>query len=337
MALYWIKPNSFEEVEALYNNTKPLGGSKNKGKDIRPTGDRRRKMERVHKFTDNCYGLMDGGVADPMGWWAHYRATEEQATETEMLRHAPIVWRRHKDGSQTVTIRNESGQGAHNSRYSFLDRHIPRAMRFSIRNGKHFIMHGGKDYFLAKSMTFPAAYVNKVKADAEARGVELGEWFRGLTARDDGVALTFKRVNDGNFVLETGGKTLPKPPRTLVKKAQKAKYKKAIDDFWEWVVAMAPMMPVDDWSYRNEMHKELYVYATPQHANRTWFSSREAIPANIAIRILTDYNNPMRLNLAVAFVSTSDIKIAATREDAKRVRAQYNRWINKVCGFTVIK
>jgi hypothetical protein len=336
MALYWKNPNSFEEVEALYNSIKPLAGGQNKGKDIRPAGDRRRKMERVHKFTDNCYGLMDGGIGDPMGWWANYRGDDEQSTEAEVLRHTPIVWRRHKDGSQTVTIRNESGHGAHNSRYSFLDRHIPHAMRFSIRNGKHFIVHGGKDYYLAKSMTFPAAYVNKVKADAEARGVELGEWFRGLTARDDSVALTFKRVSDGNFVLETGGKALPKPPRTLVKKAQKAKHKKAINDFWDWVVAMAPMMPVEDWNYRSEMHKELYTYALPD-TNRTWFSSREFIPANIAIRILTDYNNPMRLNMAVSFVEQSDIKSAETVDDAKRVRAQYNRWINKICGFTVTK
>ena len=335
MALYWINPNSFEEVEALYNNTKPLGGGQNKGKDIRPAGDRRRKVERVHKFTDNCYGLMDGGVGDPHGWWSSYYGGE--STDSEVVRHAPIVWRRHKDGSQTVTIRNESGNGAHNTRYSFLDRHIPRTMRFSIRNGKHFIVHGGKDYFLAKSVTYPAAYVNKIKADAEARGVELSPWHKGLTTRDDGVALTFKRVSDGNFVLETGGKALPKPPRVLVKKAQKAKHKKAINDFWDWVVTMAPMLPVDDWQYTANMQKELTLYANPEYANRTWFSSRENIPANIAIRILTDYNNPMRLNMAVNFVSQSDITSAETVDDAKRVRAQYNRWINKICGFTVTK
>lgn len=334
MALYWINPNSFEEVEALYNNVKPLGGGQNKGKDIRPAGDRKRKQERVHKFSDNCYGLMDGGVGDPHGWWGGYHG---EISDSEALRHAPIVWRKHKDGSQTVTIRNESGQGAHNSRYAFLDRHIPRTMRFSIRNGKHFIMHGGKDYFLAKSNTFPATYVNKLKADAKARGVEVSPWMRQFVSRDDGVALTFKRVSDGNFVLETGGKALPKPPRTLVKKAQKAKHKKAINDFWDWMVAMAPMIPTDDWQYTANMRKELIIHANPEYANRTWFSSREDIPANIAIRILTDYNNPMRLNMAVNFVSQSDIKSAETVDDAKRVRAQYNRWINKICGFTVTK
>jgi hypothetical protein len=45
----------------------------------------------------------------------------------------------------------------------------------------------------------------------------------------------------------------------------------------------------------------------------------------------------MRLNMVVNFITYSDIKNAETVEDAKRVRAQYNRWINRVCGFTVTK
>lgn len=336
MAMYFINPVSFEEVEALYNSVKPLGGKKNSGKDIRPAGDRKRKWERVHKFSDDCYALMDGGVGDPYGWWSNYHG---QAKDREVIRFAPIVWRRHKDGSQTVTIRNESGQGAHQSRYSFLERFIPRNMLFRNRNGKHFIAHNGKDYYLAKSMTFPTTYVEGVKKSCAERGVELAPWHRGMSSRDDGVALTFKRLDDGfgNFVLEMGGKALPKPPRTLVKKAQKAKHKKAINDFWDWMVAMAPMMPVEDWKYAGEMQKELMLYARPEYANRTWFSSREDIPANIAIQIITDYNNPMRLNMAVNFVAQSDIKRAETVDDAKRVRAQFNRWINKVCGFTVTK
>jgi len=332
MALYWINPSDFEEVEYLYNSTKPLSGAQNNGKDIRPAGDRKRKLERVQKFSDNCYALMDGGVGDPYGWWSAYRG---KISDSEVLRHAPIVWRKHKDGSQTVTIRNESGRGAHNSRYSFLERYIPHAMRFSIRNGKQFITHGDKDYFLAKSNTFPTAYVNftnmQMKADGCASDVKLP-----MTSRDDGVALTFKRVSDGNFVLETGGKALPKPPRTLVKKAQKAKHKKAIDDFWEWATTMSPMLPTDDWQYTNDMRKELILYAYPEYADRIWFQKKD-IPANIALEIITDYNNPMRLNMAVNFVAYSDIKKAETVGDVKRVRAQYNRWINRVCGFTVTK
>ena len=334
MALYYLKLNSFDEVEALYNNTKPLGGADNRGKDIRPTGDRSRKWERVHKFSANCYGLMDGGIGDCHGWRVKYYG---KSSDNEMLRHAPIVWRRHRDGSETVTIRNESGSGAHNSRYSFLDRHIPRNMVFCIRNGKHFIKHGDEKYFLAKSNTYPTTYVNRIKAEAEARGVEPSLQFKGMTSRDDGVALTFKRMSDGGFILEAGGKELPKPPRTLVKKSQKAKHKKAIKDFWDWLTVLAPMLPTDNWQYVSDMHRELALYANPNFRGRVWLSPHDGIPANIAIQILTDYNNPMRLNMAVDFIARSTIKQVETVEDAKRVRAQYNRWVNKVCDFTVTK
>ena len=70
--------NDFDSVEIAYETTKPLTGAANKGKDIRPIGERRRKWERIHKFTDNCYGLMDGGTGDPVDGW-------EEATLGEML------------------------------------------------------------------------------------------------------------------------------------------------------------------------------------------------------------------------------------------------------------
>ncbi len=334
MTLFWINPSSFEEVEALYNSIKPLAGGQNKGKDIRPIWDRRRKIERVYKFSANCYALMDGGTGDPYTWWPTCRI---KAKDREAIRFAPIVWRRHKDGSQTITIRNESGQGAHNSRYSFLERHIPNAMQFSVCNGKQFIVHGGEEYYLAKSTTFPAEHVRDVKARVRARNGKLLPWQRERTARDDGAALTFKRVSNYNFIFEAGGKEPPKAPRTLVKKAQKAKHKNVINDFWDWVVVIAPMMPVEDREYVWGMRKELAMYAHPERVGGIHYLSKNDITANIAIQILTDYNNPMRLNLAVDFVAQSDIKHAETVDDAKRVRAQYNRWINKICGFTVTK
>ena len=57
------------------------------------------------------------------------------------------------------------------------------------------------------------------------------------------------------------------------------------------------------------------------------------VPPEVALEIINDDNHPMRLNLAVHFVAKSDIKEATTEDDARAVRAQFNRWINKVCGF----
>ena len=122
----YIKPTSFAEVENIYNRTKPMRG-KNKGKDVRPIGDRKRYHERVKKISANCYALMNGGYYDDVFGY-YYNTKTGQPTLNEIAKLAPVVWRRHKDGTETVTIRNGIGDGCHMSHYSFLDRMLPRGM-----------------------------------------------------------------------------------------------------------------------------------------------------------------------------------------------------------------
>ena len=52
--------NTFDQVAEWYNNTKPLGGKDNKDLDIRPIGARRYKHNRIMKYDDNTYALLDG-------------------------------------------------------------------------------------------------------------------------------------------------------------------------------------------------------------------------------------------------------------------------------------
>ena len=329
--------NDFDSVEIAYETTKPLAGAANKGKDIRPIGERRRKWERIHKFTDDCYGLMDGGTGDPVDGW-------EEATLGEMLFFAPILWRRHRDGSESVRIRNETGKCAHNSRYKFLEKFLPTQLGFELRNGKQFITstRTGEDYFLAKSKTVTAHEMRMAKEHLQRQIDINAPWpiiaayqstVDAITTRDDGVALTFRRTaKDGTLRFDSGGKAPPKPPRIVVDTKGKRKHKQAIQNFWEWVVTMAPLMPVDDWTYRLNSYKELHGYTF--HSNRTpLYSHNPSIPPEVALEIINDDNHPMRLNLAVHFVAKSDIKEATTEDDARAVRAQFNRWINKVCGF----
>jgi len=338
--------NNFDSVEITYEATTPLGGAANKGKDIRPIGERRRKWERIHKFTNDCYGLMDGGTGDPVDGW-------EEATLGEMMFFAPILWRRHRDGSESVRIRNETGQYAHNSRYKFLEKFIPAQLGFELRNGKQFItsVRTGEEYFLAKSKTVTAHEMRRVKdclqqhVDKNSPPQIIASW-QGMvdarTTRDDGAALTFKRTaKDGTLRLDSGGKAPPKPPRIVVDTESKRKHKQAIQNFWDWVVAMAPMMPVDDWSYRWNTHSELNNYVSTHNGGSGYARTRAIpsipylrhLPPEVALEIISDDNHPMRLNLAVHFVAKSDIKEATTEDDARAVRAQFNRWINQVCGF----
>ena len=320
MAIYWIKPTTFAEVEAIYNNTKPMRG-RNKGKDVRPIGDRARDHERVKKISANCYLLMNGGYYDDVFQWYYFRGKPAAPTQTEMVALAPICWKRHKDGTETITVRNGIGNGAHMSHYSFLDRMLPRGMTFGVVNGKQYVGASSGEYYLPKCMYVPRHIIDQERSRYDS-------WMR---ATDDGSSLTFKRGEHG-FTLVGDARDAPKPPRVVVKKGQKARYKQAITDFREWVFAIGPMLDVN-WERNRIIRAEMDEYLKDTHGVYVGFNGVD-IPANIAIQIITNYNNPMRLHMAYNFVYHSNIKHVQTEEDVKHVKAQFNRWINKTCGFT---
>ena len=57
-----------------------------------------------------------------------------------MIARAPITWLRDpRTGIESIRIRNGSGDYAHTSTYSFIDRATPDPMYFTIDNGKQFI------------------------------------------------------------------------------------------------------------------------------------------------------------------------------------------------------
>ena len=137
MSMTYERLSTFDEVAERYHNTKPMRG-KNKGKDVRPIADRARDHERIKKISDNCYLLMNGGHYDDVFGY-YYSRTANDPTQAEMVALAPICWKRHSDGTETIKIRNGIGTGAHMGHYSFLDRMLPRTMGLCIENGKQYI------------------------------------------------------------------------------------------------------------------------------------------------------------------------------------------------------
>jgi hypothetical protein len=272
---------------------------------------------------------MNGGYYDDVFQWYYFRGKPAAPTQAEMVALAPICWKRHKDGTETITVRNGIGNGAHNSHYSFLDRMLPRGMGLIVQNGKQFIRaDAGEALYLPKCMYVPSGVYEQTSD--RPRSI----WNSWMRATDDGSSLTFKR--DGHkFTLVGDARDAPKPPRKVVKKGQKARYKQAIATFREWAFAVGPMLQIS-WETRNQMQtefRELLGEFAPDYAS-THYIDIMNIPANIAIRILTDYNNTMRLHMLYSFVYYSDMKSIQTEEDVKHVKAQFNRWINKTCGFT---
>jgi len=306
MSIYhWdsFKISTFKDVENRYNSVKPIRGRDN----IRPIKERRRTWERVHKFSRNCYGLFDGGIGDP---------TSKGVTETEAKSMAPVLWWRDRHGVERVRFRNETGSSAHCSRYKFLTKAMPAGLNFRIRNGKQFIACEGVEYFLAKGRRFPAVWAKDNP---------------GATI-DDGVALTFARnAETGGWVFDGGGREAPRPPRTLVDTKTKAKHKEDIQQFWDWLCVTAPMLPINNWEYRRDKIVELREHTRSRIGGRLKWGTI-TLP-EVALQIIMDYNSPLRVNMAVEFLKHSDMKSVQTKADAKKVRSQYNRWINKTLGF----
>ena len=332
MALYWQNRHlmSFDKVAAAYDAIKPLRG-KHKNDNVRPIGDRARRWERIKKINNNCYVLTDGYYTgdDVFRGWG-YGGNTGTPTEAEMINLAPIVWRRHRDGTTTIKVRNGTGQGAHNGRYSFLDRHLPNGMRFILRNGKHFISLGYgttyKEYYLAKS--------NTLAAWALPDEAQKNQWNKDLTSRDDGVALTF-RVDDDKISFVDGGKGLPVAPKVRVDKKAKAKMKDAIAEFREWAFTMYPLLPVKDREYADRMRTEVREML---NVNGWSWDMLNMFDTDVAKHIIRDPDHTLRVHFMYALMGQTDYHLrhtfASDADHVKAVKAQFNRKINKTCGFT---
>jgi len=332
MAIQWLQYNSFEYIAELYASIKPLVSKLHtREQDIRPIGDRNRKHERIAKINDNCYILQDGYHTGDDAFPAYYYRNDDvtlKPTEAEIIKLAPIVWRKHRDGSQTITIRNGTGGGAHMSRYSFLDRHLPQGLEFLITNGKQFVVNDANRYYLAKSNTV-AEYALRPEGK---RGV--------MTSRDDGVSLTFKRITKYPMCFEfvSGGKAIPKPPKQIVDKKAKAKMKDDIIAFRNWASITFPMLPKNDREYRMRLVTELSEQTNKAFNLYTWnvvdtFAGQFELSRNI----ISDDDHPLRLHLAYfLFSSIEDIydEDMDTAKNRAYVMTTFNRRINKVCNFT---
>ena len=324
------KINSFAEAEERYNKTKPvISKNHTKEQDIRPYGARSRKWERIQKVNANCYVIWDGNDGDPYQhlYWSWY-SNDKKPTPKQQIELAPIVWKR-KGNMESIRIRNGSGDHAHVSRYTFLENTLPCTMGFLVDNGKQYVSllspdgtnrWQGLKYLLPKSMYNPMRYPT-------------------LHTKDDEKYLTFERKigeRGAEHPWQVVGATWEYiGAKTKVDKRGKADIKPHTDKFYEWITTIYRMLPLTDNQYRSKMRNEFY----------QWSRDHEAIqPYQAYIEIMRDEEHPMRLHLAVDFVTecnlttydwqTSSYKLVDVDSNiAKQVRAQWNRYINKKLGL----
>ena len=353
---------TFEDVVKHYENTKPvreqeLGTSRN----VRPIGDRARKWENIQKISRNCYAITRGFERgnDLFRYWG-YNTSEQVGSEwvvkyddhgAKLEDYAPIVWRKRKDGTVTVTINNVSGTHYSIAHYEMIRRHTPKGMTFIPNgSGKHYIrlLNTGTDpdykyvprgsfptpddYYLAKNKTVPRAEWAKCK-DSDAH------WHKWKRPTDDNSALTFIQTSVGMWRHDgISGRSLPTGPK--VNKGLKAKFKPAIDKLFEWGMTMTPLLPLER-EYIREKTSEMQQYFCDRENLHHW----SAWQSGWAREILKDENHPYRLNYWVMFAaSTSDgwymnqtytIKEVQTKDDLRKIRSRYNSYINNNAGFMI--
>jgi len=361
MTNYINKINCFADAEARYRDTKPLVSKHHTlEQDIRPVGDRVRKYERIIKVSDTCYALSCGGRVDPVFTWGlHVDNRVREAypiTFAEIARLSPIVWRKLKDGTETITIRNGAGEWAHNMVYSFMYRALPRNIGFvQTREGKQFLNTQERSRIhLPKTTSAPRYLVEYWKAEKQ-KG-KMTSWAKAYmnaaTAGDDGLSVTFKREENGRFTL-VGEPHKVMVDRTYVNKELKASLKKDVTAFLEHVTVLYPLMQAQmNWELRNHTIKELNLIAK-EHKLLDRIGSgygnpfQEADPKLIH-RIIKDPDHPMRHSLTIAAIiqikaavdhfrdwrysDTSPAEVEKLR--SAHIRSAVNKWINKTCGFT---
>lgn len=323
----------FESAERAYKDIKPVVSKYHtEEQDVRPLGNRRNKWERIVKVNDNCYALLNGfDRSDTLRNMWCMRGRELDLSPEAVKRWAPIVWERHPDRKdvfgdpvETVTVRGIKRSHDH-ARLKFIRSYLPRAID------------------MPDSST--------VRID------DVRMYLPRTNERDDGDKnfMVFERNTSAwgpRFYLTSEEFARPKI-QSRINKELKAKIKPHMDAFYEWVCAMAPILPsapswassadsttklqnrVDDYHERASKYREYRMNQTKKLVDAgvmTGFWSAKFVPERTIEAIVTE-DTELRLALAVLFLETSELQKCKTKEDFKYARTQYNRWINRVCGL----
>ena len=363
MVMGFTNFKSFEEVVKHYEDTKPIKEQEHgTSRNIRPIGDRSRKWETIQKMSRNCYVLSCGyerGNELSVHWGYASTSPEHMKMryQAKLENYAPVVWRKHKDGSTSVKINNMCGAQDYGdiSHYSFLARNLPDGMELVEAKGnahryiRTLIDHSTEhmrfklgftpvrstDVFLAKKRTVPRGEYERRDTDSE--------WYQWMTPKDDNSSLVFVRSEGNspwtNWVHDkTTGQKPPQPPR--INKSVKAKYVDYMKQFYDWGMTMTPLLPLKDLEYVSDKITELMEYSDERFKTKNRYGTEPDY--KLVREILRQEQHPYRLNFWLLFVRSTndgwsiDPRYAVwikCKEDAVRVRARYNRFINKVAQF----
>lgn len=319
--------NTFAEVEKKYASTKPVNGTTTPlSKDVRPLGRRSVKHERVEKVTDDCYILSDG-----MYDWGYVNNFQShEGTLADRLKRSPIVWRRGKNGVESIELTNLPRNSTSPSRWRFFDIYLPSPLRLMRKTAHlHYIANATND---AMHM-FP----------------------RGTN--EDFLSITLTRQSHGGWE-QTG--VVYKKGGGLVDRAAKKAFKPMMDEFYDWLIPLQPiimtgegrvnrseiskdfavamfltMQKRPDFAFLNIATWQLHTAMFPRTVDDKLYSETTAASAEetsaYLVEVLSNESHHDRVVVAKYILA----KLWNRSEDtATKFRGRFNSWVNQYCGFT---
>ena len=345
---------NFNQVKSWYESTKPII-SKNHtiADDVRPMNERRYKWERIAKINDNKFAICDGSWS-PITYSSETDANRQFSRDvTEKM--ATIVWEQRDDG-EYISIRGCANGGYSISRYKVLDYCLPWTLRhFSdTRQGKHWVTDskGGKTYPLPKM---------KCRVD----------WHGQKFTQYEDNSLTFKRLTD-NRGETIGWERMGEVTvlGTTLDLERKKELKPHLKSFYEWLTTMQPLIPTD-WESNRDFQR---LMAEGLGIDSFWGGrSTEQITPEFAVQVVTDEDNQYRLAFAATLLRWIEVRVCPNKhednylpkyennryvgseqivgkpfteeetaawyaKENKRIKASYNRYMNKLlCLFNEVK
>ena len=235
-----------------------------------------------------------------------------------------------KNDIELVTIYNNG----YTTSYTFLDNLLPHDLRFFVweSTGRQYISMNWK----IDEKGWSYAMQNQGEKDFYLPKVN-------VTSIHYSKPLQFARKH--SKWQHVGTEYIFRHAMTQVNKEAKAEMKPHSDKFYNWVITIQGMLPCGEWDYRNKMAKEFMVYMDENNVSNHYSQyGRSSNTTNEQTElykdIMRDENHPMRLHLAVDWLSDSPLygyhgaQPIETKEQASKVRASWNRWVNKILGLT---
>ena len=300
MGYYWDKIglDSFDQVAQAYNTIKPIRGAR-AGEDLRPLAERRYWWSRIHKVSDNKYVLCDGH-------WAFVNGAGGDGIREHT---APIVWERREDGDY-LSVRSHMNDGISVSRYTFLQKWLPKSMAFDwhTTTGKHFVKYQDKEFYLPK-----------FKGDMD--------WQAKVFTMVQDNKLVFKHTANG---FERVGELMPMQTRRIDKDLDSI-YKPKMKEMWDWMCTVLPVMGDSLGDAKSQ-----YAETVTEGVGGYWYWERY-IDKNLVREILDNPEHDKRMALAGLLAYKVDAITGGRFDPQKDSYAKFRACLRKVGGMLAVE